>query len=80
MALKRERRYFESIKLQLLLDHKGKFVLIKGEDLVGIFDSEGSALEEGYKRFGQSEPFLVHKIEYIEKTVNLMPTISVIGY
>lgn len=43
---------FEAKKSQLLVDHPGKFVLIHGDELAGIYDSEQNALEEGYRRFG----------------------------
>ena len=43
----------------------GRFVLIKEETIVGIFESHAAAMEEGYKRFLR-QPFLVHPIREYE--------------
>jgi hypothetical protein len=40
----------------------GKFVLIKGEHILGMFDTFEAALDTGYDRCGLT-PFLVKKIE-----------------
>jgi hypothetical protein len=31
--------------------HEGRFVLIKGEEIVGIWDNHNEAMDEGYRRF-----------------------------
>lgn len=46
---------------QELLDSRGEFVLIRGEDVAGAFDTYEDALEAGYAKYGL-EPFLVKKI------------------
>lgn len=43
---------YEANKAELLKSHAGKFALIHGKEVVGVFDSETNALQEGYKRFG----------------------------
>jgi hypothetical protein len=53
-------------KLPELKQHEGKFVLIKGEDVVDTFTSYEDAIKEGYKKFGL-EPFLVKQIHSIEQ-------------
>ena len=46
----------------------GKFVLIKGDEVAGIFDSYRDALKAGYERF-RLEPFLVKQIAVVEKAL-----------
>ncbi len=45
----------------LLEKDAGRFVLIHGEDIVGVWDTKEQALEEGYDRIGL-EPFLVKQV------------------
>jgi hypothetical protein len=52
---------YEAKKSQLLAEHRGKFVLVHGAELSGIYDSEQNALEEGYRRFGPV-PLLIQQI------------------
>jgi hypothetical protein len=48
-----------------LLSQEGKFVVIRGEEILGAFDTYDAALEAGYDRFGPV-PFLVKKIQRVE--------------
>lgn len=48
-------------KLPELLGSVGKFVVIKGAQIEGIYDTYGDALKIGYERFGL-EPFFVKQI------------------
>jgi hypothetical protein len=43
---------------------EGKFVLIQGENIVGIYQTHEQALKHGRAQFGAT-PFLVKQIEYI---------------
>jgi hypothetical protein len=63
-----ERKYFEKNMPEWLHRHSGKFVLIKGEELVGIFDKVEDALAEGARRFG-TDSFLVRLVEESEETI-----------
>jgi len=47
--LEREYRYFETIASQLAVDHPHKFAVIKGEQVIGIYDTMEQALEETAK-------------------------------
>ena len=47
--------------LPTLLNNQGKFALIKGGELVGVFDSYQDALQAGYQKFALA-PFLVKLI------------------
>ena len=40
---------------------EGKFVLIKGEEIVGFFDSDKAAYKVGVERFGIT-PFLIKQV------------------
>ena len=59
--LDQEIKTYERLKKKLLKKAKGKFVLIKGSEKFGIFDTEIGAIKEGYSRFGK-EDFLVQEI------------------
>lgn len=48
-------------ELPSLLSDEGKFVLIKGDEIAGKFDSYQDALAAGYERF-KLEPFLIKQI------------------
>jgi len=48
-------------KLPTLIGQQGKFVLIKGEEIAGIYDSYEDALKIGYQKF-KLDPFLVKQI------------------
>ncbi|CAN5490327.1 hypothetical protein BH09SUM1_BH09SUM1_00080 [soil metagenome] len=45
-----------------LMSSEGKFVLVKGDEVFGPFDSYDIAIGEGYTRFGLNS-FMVTKIE-----------------
>jgi hypothetical protein len=50
---------------ELLGRSEGKYVLVYGEEIAGVFDSEKDAIEQGYERFG-NVPFLVKQIAKVE--------------
>ncbi len=72
-ALEAELRYFESIKDELLKYNRGKFVVIHGEELIGIWDSGESAYSNGVQQV-EVKPFLVRQVEEEEEVVYL-PTV-----
>jgi hypothetical protein len=49
-----------------LQKHSGKFVLIKGDKVAGIFDTYRDALAAGCEQF-LLEPFLVKQLAVVEK-------------
>ncbi|MDI6592043.1 MAG: hypothetical protein QME61_03895 [Patescibacteria group bacterium] len=65
MSLEQELKTYEKQKEKLLAEAEGKFALIKGDKIIGIYVSQEDALAEGYKRFGNAE-FLVKEITEIE--------------
>ena len=52
--------------LQELLADEGKYVLIQGDEIVGLFDTYADALQSGYDKCGL-DPFLVKQIESNEQ-------------
>lgn len=66
--LERERNFFEQHRQEWCSKYPSKIVLIKGEELVGIFDRHEDALSEGARRFG-IESFLVRRVEEKEELV-----------
>ena len=43
--------------------HAGRYALVKGGEILNLFDTTTAVLEAGYDRFGLDEPFAVFKIE-----------------
>lgn len=64
-TLDRELKKYQE-NLPQLLPHEGKFVLICGDAVVGLYDSYEDALAIGYEKCGV-EPFLVKKISSTEQ-------------
>ncbi len=65
MALEKELETYKS-KLPELTASEGKFVLIRGDQVIGIFDTYADAIKEGYEKF-ELAPFLVKQIQAIER-------------
>lgn len=61
--------FFNSHFSEWLKIHSGKFVLIKGQELVGVYNSQQDALAEGYKKF-TLEPFFVKQINILQEPLN----------
>jgi hypothetical protein len=52
LDMTRENAAYEKARERLLRDHRGKFALIHGDEVVGVFATEYEAMSEGYRRFG----------------------------
>lgn len=65
--LAQELEYYEKMKPEWLQTHSGRVALIKGADLVGWFDKELEAFEEGVRQF-KTESFLVKRVLEHEPT------------
>lgn len=72
--LQEERAFFDANLDLLLKEHRGKFALIKGSELIGTFDTDENAYIEGVARFG-NVPFLIRRIEEKEPTAQF-PALS----
>ncbi len=64
MAFEQELATYHAHLIDLLAD-EGKFILVKGEEIAGPWESYEDALQAGYERFGLV-PFLVKKIQRVE--------------
>ena len=62
---------YEQQRENLLETSEGKFVLIHGIQVVGIFDAKMDAIAAGYQQFG-NVPFLVKQIVKIETPQNFV--------
>ena len=59
-------------KLETLLGtHEGKFVIIRGEQVLGTYDSQLDAIAGGYRQLG-NVPFLVKQVVKIETPLNFV--------
>jgi len=67
--LDEELRTYEKHRAKLLSDSEGKYVLVKGQRLVDVYESQEEALKRGYQEFG-NEPFLVKQIVEVELPLN----------
>ena len=56
-----EIRYFNESLENWIKQYPGKVALVKGKELIGIYDTEDEALAEGARRY-QLQPFLVRRI------------------
>lgn len=56
-----EYKHFKQALPKLLSEHEGKYVLIHKDEIVGVFDSEMDAVNEGYEKIGIVS-FLVKEI------------------
>ena len=51
-VLTRELATYEREKTRLLAEARGKFVLIKGDDVIGTYDTQIGAIHAGRRRYG----------------------------
>lgn len=65
-SLKQELATYEREKQRLVAEGEGKYALVQGDVVVGIWDTYTDALKEGYERFGL-KPFLVKQIQGIDR-------------
>jgi len=68
MELKKEYVYYKANKGELLKQHFGSFVLIKGSETVGFFKSEEEAYKVGLDHFG-NRPFLIKQVTREEEVL-----------
>jgi hypothetical protein len=72
MPLEQELATLGREKDRLEREHRGKFVLVRGDQIVGTFDTFDAAAEEALRRFGQG-PYLIRQIG--EETMSLPPAL-----
>ena len=67
-VLTRELVTYEREKTRLLAQAHGKFVLIKGDDVIGTYDTQTDAIDEGWRRYWGA-PVLTKQIVDVEDPV-----------
>jgi len=73
MILESELKTYEQHKNELLGTAGGKFVLTRGTDVIGVYNSKMDAIAQGYKQLG-NVPFLVKQIVEVETPQNFLST------
>ncbi len=68
-VLETERRTFERLRADLVRTDHGKFVIIRGEEVCGVFSTEDEGLADAYRRFGPRASFYLRRIETDEEEV-----------
>ena len=72
--LDREFQTFQENKPNLVKNHVGKFVLIKDDEIIGIFENELDAIKQGNEHFNDSH-FLVNEIIDDKFRIRFMPSL-----
>ena len=70
-VLETELKTYEKHREFLLGTAEGKFVLIRHEEIAGVYSSEMDAIAQGYQKFG-NVPFLVKQIVKVETPQNFI--------
>src|ERR1700757_3385260 len=60
--LSRESAAFERERARLVRDHLGKYVLIRFDDIVGVYDTPSEAMIDAYNRFGYNSRRIIRPI------------------
>jgi hypothetical protein len=68
--LEQELHVYDEHLSEWLGQYRGRFVLVKGAELVGVFNTVDEALAEGARRFGLSS-FLVRRVEPVQEEVRI---------
>jgi hypothetical protein len=61
MALETEIAAFESNQKELEQHHNGKYVVFRGDEFIGAFDTFDAAAREAVNRFGRG-PYLIRQV------------------
>lgn len=61
-VLRQELETYEAHKAEMLQNSPGKYVLIKGSEIVGLYEREEDAFKEAYKRF-RLDAFMVQRVQ-----------------
>ena len=67
MQLEKEFKFYLSNKKELNKKYNGKFIIIKGDKVMGEYNSEIEAYQDGEKKFGLGK-FLIQLCSLTEET------------
>lgn len=62
---------YKNNKPRLLAESEGKYVLIKGKEVIGVYDTEDIAIQKGFDEYGYDIPILVRKITKLEPVIHV---------
>jgi len=63
IALQQEYDFFLAHLEELMKTHLNEFVVIKGAQIIGFFDSYEKSLRAGVSRFGSQTPFFIKEVK-----------------
>ncbi len=66
--IEEEMATFERVRVDLSKTALGKWVLIKHDRVLGLFDTEMDAVKQGYRELGYV-PFLVQKVSVFDEPI-----------
>ncbi len=66
-ALQQEYDFFLAHLDEFMKTHLNEFVVIKGEQIIGFFDSYEKSLRAGLARFGSQTPFFIEEVKEEEE-------------
>ena len=67
-ALSAEIATYQAQRAKLVEEHVGEYVLIKGDQIIGFYETEAHGLSAGYKRYANAG-FLVRHVSESEAPV-----------
>jgi hypothetical protein len=67
-VFEREWATYEREKARLLAEAPGKFVVIKGDEIIGVYETQNDGIDEGWKRF-PGRPVLTKHIVATEPVI-----------
>lgn len=66
-----ELKTYETNFVSLVAAHEGKFVVVHGDRVLDVFDSQMDAVAQGYRELG-NVPFLVKQIVRVEAPLSFV--------
>jgi len=70
LELEQERAFYDAHEAEWIATHPGRFVVVKGSCLLGVFESMEQALAAGAASYGLTS-FLVRKLGERQEEVNI---------
>ncbi len=73
MDIGAQQKAFDSIRDRLIEEgHEGEFVLMQDGQIVDFFPGAGEAYAKGLDLYGLERPFLIARVEPLERRVSIM--------
>lgn len=75
-TLDREYETYDRHRARLVAEHDGEFVVIKGDDVIGVWPTVHEALVEAGRRF-PFQPVMVRRIASVDEVVTMSANVAV---